>query len=288
MELALILWFFLSLLSTAYVLWDQLVNTPSMRVMTLAWVLVVLYTGPLGLFVYLLSCRQPMPGTHDQFINVHWKQAIGSEIHCVAGDATAIIVIAAFLSLVNISVGFELLFEYVGAYLFGLLIFQALFMRSMFSSYKEAVVNTVFVETVSMNFVMLGMFPVMIILGHYFPTSMHPTSLEFWGRMSLATMVGFLFAYPINSWFVRVGIKHGMMSRPQSDHEQTMSAATNHVMAKHGCGSHADKMPEHSEHSEHMQMPMLPAKKQIFWVVLSYLLLGLVLWLTNFIAPISF
>jgi hypothetical protein len=41
--------------------------------MKVAWVLIALYLGPIGLFVYLLSCRQPMPGSHDAFIKAHWK-----------------------------------------------------------------------------------------------------------------------------------------------------------------------------------------------------------------------
>lgn len=67
---ALVLWFILTLLSVIYVIWDQLTNTPSMRIMTLAWALITLYTGPVGLFFYFLSCRQPMTNTHDAFIQV--------------------------------------------------------------------------------------------------------------------------------------------------------------------------------------------------------------------------
>lgn len=217
-------WYLLTALSLLFVIYDQLTNTPSMRVMTLAWVLILLYTGPLGLFIYLLSCRQPMPNTHDEFIKAHWKQAVGSVIHCVAGDATAIILSAIVLSFFSISNGVELVIEYVAAYLFGLLIFQALFMRSMFSSYREAVMKTLFVETVSMNFVMTGMLPVIVLVKHFIPTASDPAHLEFWGMMSLATIVGFIVAYPVNSWLVNRGIKHGMMSRPQKEmgHEHHM------------------------------------------------------------------
>jgi len=49
---ALVLWFILTLCSLVFVIYDQLTNTPSMRIMTLAWALVIIYTGPLGLFFY--------------------------------------------------------------------------------------------------------------------------------------------------------------------------------------------------------------------------------------------
>lgn len=207
------LWFVLTALSLIFVLWDQFTNTPSMRIMTLAWALIILYTGPLGVFIYLLSCRQPMPGTHKAFIDVKWKQAVGSLIHCVAGDATAIIVMAVILSFFEIPNGTETVIEYIAAYLFGLFIFQALFMRSMFPTYLQAVRKTIFAETVSMNMVMTGMFPIIVMGKALYPQSSNPGSIYFWGLMSLATMVGFIIAYPINSWMVGRGIKHGMMSR---------------------------------------------------------------------------
>ncbi len=216
-EGALILWFALTALSLIYVVWDQYTNTPSMRVMTLAWALVILYTGPIGLFLYFTSCRQPLPGTHDAFIEAHWKQSVGSLIHCIAGDATAIIVMASILHFTDIANGTEVILEYIAAYLFGLFIFQALFMRSMFPTYREAVMKTIFAETVSMNMVMAGMFPVIVTIKHFFPEASNPTTLYFWGTMSLATLVGFAIAYPINSWMVKKGVKHGMMSKPQEE-----------------------------------------------------------------------
>jgi len=216
----LLLWFILTLGSVFFVLYDQLTNTPSMRVMTLAWVLIILYTGPLGLFLYFLSCRQSLPETHDQFIDVHWKQAVGSLIHCVAGDATAIILMAAILHFFALPNGLEVIIEYAAAYLFGLFIFQALFMRSMFPSYWIAVKKTLFAETVSMNMVMMGMFPVIVAIKHFYPIASNPLGPYFWGMMSLATIVGFIIAYPINSWMVKKNIKHGMMSRGMKMHHE--------------------------------------------------------------------
>ncbi len=208
----LILWFIATGLSFFYVLWDQLTNTPSVKIMKLAWLLVILYTGPFGLIFYLLGCRKPRQRSHDDFIKDPWKQGLGSEIHCVAGDATAIILAAALLHYASLPNGWEAVIEYCAAWLFGLLIFQALFMRSMYPSYFEAVKGTVFAETVSMNFIMAGMIPTVLIIKKYFPEASDPFSLRFWGMMSIATIIGSIFAYPINLWMVKKGIKHGMMS----------------------------------------------------------------------------
>lgn len=237
------LWFVLTVASAIYLIWDQLVNTPSMKVMAFAWFLVILYTGPIGLFFYFLSCRQPLPGMHDAFIKAHWKQALGSEIHCVAGDATGIIISAFFMSFFAIPNGLETIIEYLFAYIFGLLIFQALFMISMYRNYGQAVLKTIFAETVSMNFVMIGMLPLVVILRHFWPAGTSPSNLEFWFIMSIATFGGFIIGYPINSYLVSRKEKHGMMSKNAHNrgakthsHEQSHHSGEDRC-CKHGQGN---------------------------------------------------
>src|SRR4030095_16306998 len=70
---ALVLWYILTAASVAFMIYDLATNTPAMGVMKVAWVLIALSLGPIGLFVYLMSCRQPLPGMHDAFIAAHWK-----------------------------------------------------------------------------------------------------------------------------------------------------------------------------------------------------------------------
>ncbi len=41
------------------------------------------YTGPVGLAIYLWSCREPFPGAHEAYVAPLWKQAVASTIHCV-------------------------------------------------------------------------------------------------------------------------------------------------------------------------------------------------------------
>jgi hypothetical protein len=106
----------------------------------------------------------------------------------------------------------DLIIEYVFGFAFGLLIFQSLFMKHMMGgSYVQAVRHSLLPEWVSMNMMMTGMFPTMVVLmmGRDM-RAMEPTQLVFWGAMSLAVGVGLLTAYPINVWLVRAGLKHGM------------------------------------------------------------------------------
>lgn len=254
------LWFACAFASVIYVLWDQFTNTPSLRIMTLAWVLMILYTGPIGLFLYFLSCRQPMPNTHDAFINIHWKQAVGSLIHCVAGDATAIIAMAAFLHYFEIPSGIEMILEYSAAYLFGLFIFQALFMRPMYTSYGAAIKKTIFAETVSMNMVMAGMLPTIAYIKYHYPEASDPFGIYFWGMMSLATIIGSIFAYPINSWMVKKDIKHGMMSQ---------------------------KMPMHHKEKK-KKAPTLTKGQKWGWILGTLLFFFVIIAIVSFFAPIEF
>ncbi len=208
----LLVWFALVLASVIYVAYDAFTNNPEMTVMKWGWVLVTLYLGPIALFLYVLSCKEPEPGTHEEFVKPLWKQGLGSTIHCVAGDATGIIVAAVITALLGLPMWIDLIVEYIAGFAFGLLIFQSLFMKNMMGgSYLKAVKHSLYPEWVSMNFMMAGMFPVMVALmmGRDM-RAMVPTELVFWGAMSAAVGVGLLFAYPVNLWMVSRGLKHGM------------------------------------------------------------------------------
>ena len=304
---ALTVWCLLTAGSLVILVWDFWTNTPAGRVMKLAWVLVVLYTGPVGLLLYLLTCRQPLPGTHDEYIAAHWKQATGSPLHCVAGDATGIILSAAIVYHFGLPNGVDLVIEYLSAFVVGLLVFQALFMLAMYGGdYWLAVRKTFFAEAVSMNMVMVGMIPTMVILMHRVPGTDDPTDGTFWGVMSLATMAGMVTAYPINSWMVARGLKHGMMSAVPRPKSQPQSGAKVPATPKMAGSSHdmtgmkgmkmdmgADAMPEMPHEMgpgmmhEH-QAATLPTGQAVAVLVGTFALLAVAVWITARFAPIVF
>lgn len=79
--------------------------------------------------------------------------------------------------------------------------------------------------------------------------------------MSLATIVGFILAYPINSWMVKKGIKHGMMSK-----------------------SSDMKMDHGSSH----EMPHLTSGQTWGYVIGTFAIFFIVMWITSLFAPINF
>lgn len=211
-DIILLVWFLLVLISVVYVAWDAFTNNPEMTVMKWGWLLVTLYMGPITLVLYILSCKEAPPGEHEAFIKPLWKQSIGSTIHCVAGDATGIVAAAVITGLLGLPMAMDMIVEYVFGFAVGLLIFQALFARSMVGgSYLVALRRSVLPEWLSMNTMMAGMFPTMVVLmmGRDM-RAMEPTELVFWGAMSVAVTVGFVVAYPVNVWLVWAGLKHGM------------------------------------------------------------------------------
>ena len=210
----LIAWFVLAAGSTAYVAFDQFNGNPEPTVMKWGFILVTLYMGPFGLLLYVLADKEPRPGEHEQFTSPLWKQGIGSTIHCVAGDATGIILAAAVTALLGLPMWIDLIVEYIAGFSFGLFIFQSLFMKKMMGgTYWENVRKSFMPEFISMNAMMAGMAPTMslLMMGRDM-RAMHPLELVFWGVMSLGVIVGFTTAYPFNVWMVAAKIKHGLMT----------------------------------------------------------------------------
>jgi len=242
-DLVLIVWFALALLSTVYVAYDQFTGNPEAGVMKWGFVLITLYMGPLGLLLYVMADKEPAPGRHEEFIKPLWKQSVGSTIHCCAGDATGIIVAAAITALLGLPMWIDLIVEYTAGFLFGLFIFQSLFMRRMMGGTYLENVRLMFVpELISMNMMMAGMAPVMslLMMGRDM-RAMQPAELLFWGVMSLGVIVGFTFAFPANVWMVLRRLKHGLMTERKDERNAKKpmhKRAQNHAAHASGHAGH--------------------------------------------------
>jgi hypothetical protein len=212
-----LLWFILTALSVLFVAVD-IRTTPENPVMKWAFVLFTAYSGPFGAFLYVLGCREALPGLHERYVAARWRQALGSTMHCAAGDGIGILVGAVIGALVALPLMVDFALEYVLGFAFGWTIFQALFMGEMFGSYSKALKGTFTSEFLSMNCLMGGMLPVSALAFAGNPDAHDPTQALFWFRMSLALMVGALVAYPMNYWLVAHHLKHGMLTvRPAGD-----------------------------------------------------------------------
>lgn len=236
LEGVMLLWFLLAALALLFVAID-IRSTPESPVLKWGFVLLTAYTGVFGAFLYVLGCREPLPGLHERYTAARWRQTLGSTMHCVAGDGLGILAGAVISSVVGIAGLAEVAVEYVLGFGFGWTIFQALFMRaSAGGSYRAALANTFVPELLSMNFLMAGMVPTVMTLRTVIKSANDPTAPHFWFVMSMGLLVGFIIAYPMNWWLVANHLKHGMMTvRP---------TAQQAGMADHGAHAGMARMME--------------------------------------------
>lgn len=256
-----LLWFILTALSVAFVAAD-IGSTPESPVLKWAFVLITCYTGPFGAFLYVLGCREPLPGLHERYVSARWRQVLGSTMHCVAGDGVGILAGAVIGSAFGLSAPVHIVLEYVLGFGSGWTIFQALFMRDMAGgSFSRALRQTFIPEFFSMNALMAGMVPVTTILMVNISGSDSPRGASFWFVMSMALLTGGIIAYPMNWWLVARHLKHGMMTVRRPGTAEAISAEANAAMDQ--------KMAMHA----HTVKP--PAKAIVLMGILSIAIFGL-------------
>lgn len=252
-----LLWFIQVAIAVVFVAWD-IRSTPEATVMKWGFVIITAFSGLFGALLYVLSCREPLPGTHEQYVAVKWRQAVGSTMHCVAGDGVGIVAAAVITSGAGLPMWADVLCEYALGFLFGWTVFQALFMQSMYGAYSRSLARTFLPELLSMNAVMGGMTAVMVPWMTHEMAAMRPSRPEFWFVMSIALCAGFVVALPMNWWLVDRGLKHGMMTVRRDGH---------------------DAHEEHERHQGHtamkMQMPPKVSRRSLaLMTLLSFALFG--------------
>ena len=206
-----LLWFLLAAAALLFVAVD-IRTTPESPVLKWGFVLLTAYTGVVGAFLYVLGCREPLPGLHERYVAARWRQTLGSTMHCVAGDGVGILAGAVLSSVFGLAGLAEVAVEYILGFAFGWTIFQALFMRDVGGSYRRALARTFVPELLSMNLLMAGMIPTVMALRTSIASAADPTTPSFWFVMSMGLLVGFIVAYPMNWWLVANHLKHGMMT----------------------------------------------------------------------------
>jgi uncharacterized protein DUF4396 len=264
------LWFVLTAFSVLFVAID-IIKTPESPVLKWGFILLTVYTGPLGAFLYVLGCREPLPGLHEQYVATRWRQVLGSTMHCVAGDGLGILAGAILGGMIHLSKPAEIGVEYLLGFGFGWTIFQALFMReSSGGTFYKALKKTFIPELVSMNYLMAAMVVVTTIGMSTLPGSSSPLSIEFWFVMSMALLAGFIAAYPINWWLVSNHLKHGMMTVRAS---QTDDAEMN--MEEHRAIAHSTHTSPTTDHDTGNTMDKASRGTIRFMVFASFVVFGI-------------
>lgn len=235
-----LVWFVLTGLSVAFISVD-IWSTPAHPVIKWAFVILAVFAGPFAAFFYVLGCREPLKGTHETYVAVRWRQVLASTMHCAAGDGIGIIAGAAFAAYWLLPMRSDFALEYALGFGFGWMIFQAFAMREMAGGdYLRSLRQTFLPEFLSMNLLMAGMVVTKRFLMPFIDGSADPLAPGFWFVMSMALIVGFILAFPINWWLVANGLKHGMITvRPAGQSKPLLRERLSAGKPESGHGEHA-------------------------------------------------
>ncbi len=211
-----LLWFVLTALSVAFVAID-IRSTPEHPVMKWAFVLFTLYSGPFGAFLYVLGCREPLPGLHEQYVAARWRQALGSTMHCVAGDGIGILVGAVIGALVACPWPPTSSSNMCSASPLAGPSSRRCSCARCSAPIARSLKGTFTSELLSMNCLMGGMMPVAAIAFAARRRSRSVAAAVLVPHVAGADG-GRRLAYPMNWWLVAHHLKHGMMTvRPKGE-----------------------------------------------------------------------
>ncbi|HSR73001.1 MAG TPA: DUF4396 domain-containing protein [Kiloniellales bacterium] len=190
-------------LSLAALLRDLARNNPQIGgLMKWVWVLTVLYSGPLGLWVYYYSGRAQI--ARDSL----WRRGFRSVAHCYsgcgAGEIVGVLVTAGLLSLGTWWVaGVTFALAYVAG--FGMTV-GPLMQEGV--GLRQALWDAFYSETASITVMEV------VAIGTDIWLAGDATMAQalFWSSLVFSLSVGLLAAYPVNVVLIRFGVKSGMHS----------------------------------------------------------------------------
>jgi len=168
--------------------------------MKVVWFLTIIYSGPIGLWLYYTTGRKQI--RRDSV----WRKGVRSVAHCYsgcgAGEVTGIIIAAGLLALETRAVA---LVTFALAYTFGYgLTFGPLVQAGV--PIKRALIDTFYSDTLTIAVMEVTAISLDIWLAAE-ATMAEPL---FWGSLIFSLSIGLAAAYPVNVLLVYLGVKGGM------------------------------------------------------------------------------
>lgn len=201
----------LSVLSASIVMTDILSGHPQkMAIMAWVWPITALWAGPFGLWAYYAV------GRGERKSKQLWVTAAIGDLHCAAGCTLGdfagewVVFLSAF-TIGGSVLWSDYLMDFVLAYIVGI-IFQYFAIAPMrHISGVPGIIAAIKADTISLVSFEVGMFAWMALTHEVlFKPPLRPTEPAYWFMMQIAMGVGFLTAWPANSWLIRRGIKEAM------------------------------------------------------------------------------
>jgi hypothetical protein len=192
-----------------------------MPIMEIVWPVTALYLGPLALLGYWRWGRSAIRGgrpERDALPDRPYPVIVGLAVaHCGAGCTIgdimgSTLVFALALEVAGLALWAELPINFVLAFTLGI-VFQYLTIAPMRGlGLRDGLVAAVKADTLSLTAFEVGLFGWMILVQLFLfaPGGVHADDPVFWFMMQVGMALGFLTAYPVNWWLVRIGLKERM------------------------------------------------------------------------------
>jgi len=185
-----------------------------MPVMRWVWPVNALYMGPLAVWAYRTMDRDKPKDEKKQ--DPFWKIVFKAVTHCGTGCTLGDIigewiVFGAALAIAGEALWPEYLLDFALAYILGI-VFQYFSIAPMRGiSGWQGVKAALKADTLSLAAFEMGLFGWMALARSvFYPHKLHPDAWVYWFMMAVGMMAGFLTAYPVNWWLVKVGLKEKM------------------------------------------------------------------------------
>lgn len=234
-----IAWLSLGVLCAAVIAADVLRHPQHMWIMDVVWPVTALF-GTIWVVWQYFAYGRPSKDSEARAATQHHRTMPGrartpiaiavanGALHCGSGCTLGDICaewLAFFVPGVAVSLGWQSLFatrmfavwilDYIFAYAFGILFqyFSIAPMRGL--SAKDGIIAAIKADTLSLTAWQIGMYGFMAfanfrIFRSGFGVRLVTDTVEFWFMMQIAMLCGFVTAYPVNWWLLRIGIKERM------------------------------------------------------------------------------
>ena len=194
-------WAVISLACAAWVIRDLRRHNAFLGgMMKVAWVLTVLYSGPLGLAVYWYTGRGQI--RHDSL----WRKSFRSVAHfysgCGLGEIIGVLTLAGLLAMTGWAVN---LTTFALAYIIGFAFTLGPLVQAG-ETFGVALKDSVVAESISITVMEASALSVNAGLAG----DARIGDPVFWGALIISLSVGLLVAYPVNVLLIRFGVKQGM------------------------------------------------------------------------------
>jgi hypothetical protein len=196
-----------------------------MAVMYWVWPINALWAGLIGIWAYWAIGRtgplslQQTPAQMNQAMDMAprplWQSIVSGTLHCGAGCSLADLVGPILFRAAPFAVAGSLVFgewtlDYILALLVGVTFQYAAISPMLHRTGARIWWRALKIDFLSLTAWQVGMYGWMALVIFVWFGPIPPTHIEFWFMMQLAMACGFLTAYPMNWWLVKIGIKTAM------------------------------------------------------------------------------